>query len=73
MENEELWVVEWNPRTKQVHVQKLSETIQQNLVCVANYESEHQLPEFLILAVTYDGVQASEIAADLETSMINKF
>lgn len=56
-----LWAVEWNGKTKEVHIQYLSETLRGNLIAI----NENDGPSDYILATVVETPAEAKEAADL--------
>jgi hypothetical protein len=63
---DQLYVVEWSPSAKQIHIQSINQTIENNLHAINNYEESKFVPDYLIVAVAENRDEAMKIADEIE-------
>ena len=59
---DEIWAVEWNPKQKVAHIEKLEEMVVYNIRHIRNYDEKHFLPSFYLVGLADTVEDANDLA-----------
>lgn len=61
---DKIWVIEYNPKTKQTHIQTLKQTIESNIRCIMGFDGQH-FPEYLIIGTADSPEEAHGLSDEM--------